>query len=87
LIDFINSLFQLPDQLLDEALSFLNHLSTLVGAGIQLSDYFSWVAVLGPAWVGVVESLIGSLVLIAWLLIIRSVYRIYLAAKDGIQWW
>jgi len=87
LISFINSLFQLPDQLLNEAIQFLNHLALVSAAGINLSDYISWLGVLDSAWQGVIESLLGSVALIGILTIVRSVYGIYLSAKQGIKWW
>jgi len=86
-IAFIQMLFQGPEQLLGSVLSWLHHASTVAAAGINLSNYVSWVALLGPAWSGVITSLMASVTLIGFIFVARAVYRAYLSLKQGIMWW
>lgn len=87
MITFINNIFGPVLQLLQDVLNFLAHASTISGAGINISDYFSWVGVLDPAWQGIVNALLGGFSFLAIIYIARAAYRFYLSLKDGIKWW
>lgn len=84
---FIDSLFNGPIQLLQQAISFLQGLANTAATGIRASDYLSWIGLLDPAFQRVVNSLLASLAFLAVLYIVRGVYRAYLALKSGIKWW
>lgn len=84
---FWDYVFSGPESLLNQAIAYMSHLSTIAAAGINLSMYVSWMGVLDPAWQGVMNSFLASVALIATLFVVRSVYRAYLSVKNGIQWW
>lgn len=87
MIVFLQLLFRGPEQLLGSVVQWLNQASSVTAAGINLSNYVSWVGLLGPAWVKVINSLLASLTLIGVLFAARAVYRLYLSFKQGIKWW
>lgn len=87
MITFLQLLFQGPEQLLREAANWMNNLSSVAAAGLNISDYVSWIGYLGGPWQKVVNSLLASLTLIGVLFIVRAIYRAYLGLKEGIQWW
>jgi len=87
MITFIDNLFAPVLQLLQDVINFLQQASTVAAAGINISDYFSWLGVLDPAWQGDANALLSGLALLAILFIARAVYRLYLALKQGIKWW
>ncbi|SDW82221.1 hypothetical protein SAMN04489725_11615 [Alicyclobacillus hesperidum] len=87
MITFINNLFNPVLQLLNDVLHFLSHMANVTGAGINISDYISWIGVLDPAWQGDIDALLSGLSFIVILFLARSIYRFYLSLKNGIEWW
>lgn len=87
MIGFIDSIFNGPIQLLHQAISFLANLANIAATGININNYFGWFGILDPAFQRVINSILASFSFIAILLIVRAVYRIYLAVKAGIKWW
>ncbi|MCL6528298.1 MAG: hypothetical protein K6T57_15670 [Thermaceae bacterium] len=84
---FIDSLFNGPTQLLQQAIAFLQGLALTASHGINVSDYVSWIGLLDPAFSRVVNSLFAAVLLLGILYIVRAVYRAYLSLKSGIKWW
>lgn len=84
---FWDYVFSGPESMLQKAIAYLSHLSSVAAAGINLSAYFSWMGVLDPAWQGVMDSFLGSVALIAILFVVRATYRGYLSVKNGVKWW
>jgi hypothetical protein len=85
--NFIDSIFGVPEDLLNFIIQKLNGISGIVGKGIRLSDYFGWFGMLGSEWVAVINSLLASFSVLAILWISQKVYRLYLAFKEGVKWW
>lgn len=87
MISFIDSVMNPPIAFLQMVISYLNNAALVAGAGINLSDYVSWIGLLGPQWVRVLNSILASFALILVIFVSQRVYRLYLAFKGGIQWW
>jgi len=87
LITFINNLFGPVLQMLQNVIDFLANLSNVSAAGINISDYFSWLGVLDGAWQGVVNAILSGFGFLSILFVSRAIYRFYLSVKDGIKWW
>lgn len=87
MIQFITNLFAPLLQIITDVQGFLSHLSTITASGINISNYFSWLGVLDAAWQGDINALLGGFSFLAVLTVARSVYRFYLALKQGVKWW
>jgi len=84
---FFATIFSGPTQLLNQGIAYMSHLASVSAKGINISDYLGFLAVLDPAWQGVVTSLLSSFGFISILVIVRATYRAYLSIKAGVQWW
>lgn len=87
MIDFIDSFMQPPIQFLQRIVGYLQNAALVTANGINLSDYVNWIGLLGDSWVRVLNSLLASFTLILILFVSQRIYRLYLAFKDGIEWW
>jgi hypothetical protein len=85
--DFIDSIMNPPLQFLRMIVQYLSRAALTAAAGVNLSDYVSWIGLLGPQWIRVLNSLLASFTLILVLFVAQRVYRLLLAFKDGIKWW
>lgn len=85
--DFIDSFMNPPLQFMQKIVDYLSHIALVAGKGINLSDYVSWIGLLGSSWVAVLNSILASFTLILVIFVAQRIYRLYLSFKDGIQWW
>lgn len=85
--DFIDSFMNPPLQFMQKIVDYLSHIALVAGKGINLSDYVSWIGLLGSSWVAVLNSILASFALILAIFVAQRIYRLYLAFKDGVQWW
>jgi hypothetical protein len=86
-IDFIDSFMDPPIQFLQTILDYLQRATLVAANGINLSDYVSYIGLLGSGWVQVLNSIIASFGLILVIFVAQKIYALYLAFKDGIEWW
>lgn len=72
---------------LNYALDKLNSISMVADRGLNLDYYLGSVGALGPNWVTLVKTLISCLVILVLVYIAKTIYNLYLNAKDGVKWW
>lgn len=84
---FIDKIFNPPISFLEMAADKLKDVQMVTAQGLDLSAYFSVLGDLPTAWQLVVSSILMSGVLLGTLLIFRTVMRMYIAIKEGVQWW
>lgn len=87
MIGFIDSFMNPPLQFLQLVVNYLSSVALVAGNGINLSDYISWIGLLGSAWVKVLNSLLASFGLVLVVFVAQRVYRLYISFKEGIKWW
>lgn len=85
--NFIDSIFAPPLSFLQLIIDMMNNAGTVVGAGINLNNYFSFFAYLPPEWQHVIQSALSSVVLLAILFLVRAGWDMYLKVKFSSQWW
>lgn len=85
--NFIDALFKPAITFLDLIIDLLAQAGSVVGRGISLSNYFGFFGYLPSSWQAVVQSAIASVVLLAILFLIRTVWDTYLKAKNSGKWW
>lgn len=85
--NFIDSIFDAPLQILNQANSYLGNVGTIAGHGINLNNYFGFFSYLPTSLQSVVNSLIAGILILAILQLVKSFLRLYYAVKDGAQWW
>lgn len=84
---FIDKIFNPPISFLEMAADKLKDVQMVTAQGLDLSSYFSVFGDLPTVWQLVVSSILMSGVLLGTLLIFRTVMRMYIAIKEGVQWW
>lgn len=72
---------------LNYALDKLNSISMVADRGLNLDYYLGSIGALGPNWITLVKTLILCLALLTLVFVTKTVYNIYLNAKEGVQWW
>lgn len=87
LINMIDASFAPALQFLQLCNDMLSNASLVVGAGINLSNYFSFFAYLPDAWQALVTSTLASVSLLAILYLVRSYWDMYLRIKKSSKWW
>lgn len=85
--NFIDSIFGPIIQFLALINEKLGEIGTVAARGLRLDDYFGVFAILGPAWTGVISSLLSSLFFLAVLYVIKHYSGVLLYLKDLIKWW
>jgi hypothetical protein len=73
--------------LLQNALHYLGQVSLVAGRGLNLNYFLGPVVMLGPGWQMLIGSVVASAFLLLALLIVRKTFDLYLAFKQGVQWW
>lgn len=73
--------------LLSQAVSWLAGVSLVAARGIDPGVYLGPVAWLGPAWLGLIRTIILAVILYGTLLAVRAAYQLYLDVKQGVKWW
>lgn len=74
-------------QFLQMMIDRLGSVGTVAAKGVRLDNYFGFFSILGPAWTGVITSLLVSLMFIFTLYVIQKNSRLLLWFKDLIKWW
>lgn len=72
---------------LNYALNNLNSVSMVADRGLNLDYYLGPIGALGANWVTLVKTLILCLSLLCLVFVSKTVYNIYLSAKEGVKWW
>jgi hypothetical protein len=85
--NFFDSIFNPPISFLQMGVDYLNQVSLIAGKGINLNNYFGFFSYLPGSMQAVVNSLLAAIIFLAIIQIVKSIYRVYLAVKDGLQWW
>lgn len=85
--NFLDAVFSPVLSFLELLRDVLNDVSLVVGRGINLNNYFSFFNYLPPEWQTVIQSALASIALLASLFIVRSVWDMYLKAKNSIKYW
>lgn len=85
--NFIDSIFSPPLEFLKLARGYLNEASLVAGHGINLNNYLGFFGYLPAPLQMVVNSLFASITLLAILQLVKVIFRMYYAFKDGAQWW
>lgn len=65
----------------------LNHVALVAGRGLNLDYFLGPISMLGTGWTMLIGSVVSSAFLILVVLMARRGYNLYLALKDGVQWW
>lgn len=84
---FIDKIFNPPISILNLAIEKLQDVRLVTAQGLDIGKYFSVFGDLPTSWQLVVSSILISTVLLGTLLIFRSIMRMYIAIKEGVQWW
>lgn len=87
MISFIDNFMNPPINFLQLIINYINNAALVAGNGINLSDYVSWIGLLGDSWVKVLNSILASFTLILTLFVGQKIYKLYLSFKAGIKWW
>lgn len=85
--NMIDSIFSPPIEFLKMAIKYMDQVGTIAGHGISLNKYMGFFGYLPSSFQAVINSLLASIVLLAILLVVKSIVRMYYAIKDGSQWW
>lgn len=85
--NFIDGIFAPPISFLQLMQDMLGNAGTVVGRGISLNNYFSFFGYLPPEWQNVVNSALSSVMLLAVLWLVRSIWDMYLKVKASGKWW
>lgn len=85
--NFIDAIFSPPLTFLNLMRDMLNNASTVVGKGISLNNYFSFFSYLPIEWQRVIQSALVSIVLLAILFLVKSLWDMYLRIKSSSKWW
>ena len=85
---FIDKIFNVPIAFLDLTIEKLSSIGLVTAQGLNVNNYLGLIfGDLPSEWQLVITSLLGGLVLLISLLMIRSLFRMYFAAKEGVKWW
>ena len=85
---FIDKIFNVPIAFLDLVIEKLSSIGLVTAQGLNVNSYLGLIfGDLPSEWQLVITSLLGGLVLLISLLMIRSLFRMYFAAKEGVKWW
>lgn len=77
----------MPISFLDLAIEKLQGAYIVTAQGLNIYQYLSIFGDLPNEWQMVISSLLVSVVLLATLLIVRVLMRMYYQAKEGVKWW
>lgn len=84
---FIDKIFQPPIAFLELAIEKLENVYVVTAQGLNISQYLSIFGDLPSEWQMVLASLLLSTVLLASLLMVRTLMRMYFTVKQGVKWW
>jgi hypothetical protein len=73
--------------LLASVVGWLSGISLVAARGIEPGRYLGAIAWLGPAWLGLVRTIILCTILYGTILIVRAAIQVYLDTKAGVKWW
>lgn len=85
--NFIDSIFNPPTSFLQMGVDYLSEVSLIAGKGISLNNYFGFFSYLPAPLQSVLNSLISAIIFLVVLQLVKSIVRMYFAAKDALQWW
>lgn len=85
--NFVDSIFAPVLQFLQLMIDRLSGIGTIAAKGVRLDHYLGFFSILGPAWTGVISSLLTALFFLFTLYVIQKNSRVLLWFKDLIKWW
>ena len=85
--DLADTIFGPVLSMLGTALSYLSNVSMVAARGLNLNNFLGPLAGVGPGWATLIKSFLGSVVLVAVVLVVVTSYNLYLKVKEGVQWW
>jgi hypothetical protein len=85
--DFVDTIFNPPIEILNNAVTYLDRISMIAGKGINLNNYLSFMNYLPASFQMVVNSLLASVIFLAILQIVRAIVSLYFSIKEGVKWW
>jgi hypothetical protein len=74
-------------ELLQTAVNALSGAQLVAARGINPSYYLGGYAWAGPAWLGVIKTVVACAALYALVFIAKALYQLYLDIKAGVKWW
>lgn len=83
----IDSIFQPVIDILRTARDTLEGMSLVAARGLNLDYFLGPLSLLGWQWRTLISSIVASAFLLLSVLVVRKVYSIYLALKEGAKWW
>lgn len=87
LISWIDNIFSPFHSFMDMAIERLQMVGQVTAQGLDVSQYLSIFGDMPSEWQLVISSLMLSMVVLASILIFRSIMRLYYAKKEGVKWW
>lgn len=85
--DIADTVFGPVIQVLSSAYGYLSNVSLVASRGLNLDYFLGPFAGLGFAWVLLIKSFIGALVLVLVVVAVKAIYGSYLQLKQGVKWW
>lgn len=85
--NLIDNIFSLPESILRIANDKLSEAGTVVGQGINISNWLAPISILGPEWTKVINSLLAGATFVLTIWIAKKIYHVYLQFKEGVRWW
>lgn len=84
---FVDKIFRVPMSFLDLAREKLQSAGVITRQGLDFSSYMSIFRDLPSAWQLVISNLLLVTVLLASLVLFKTLMRLYFTVKSGVQWW
>jgi len=84
---FVDKIFRVPMSFLDLAREKLQSAGVITRQGLDFSSYMSIFRDLPYSWQLVLSNLLLVTVLLASLVLFKTLMRLYFTVKSGVQWW
>ncbi|MFJ8462261.1 hypothetical protein ACIQ57_24625 [Lysinibacillus xylanilyticus] len=84
---FVDKIFRVPMSFLDLAREKLQSAGVITRQGLDFSSYMSIFRDLPHSWQLVLSNLLLVTVLLASLVLFKTLMRLYFTVKSGVQWW
>lgn len=83
----IDSVFDPAIQILTAARDKLDNIALVAARGLNLDYFLGPISMLGWQWRTLIVSVVASAFLLLTVLVVRKLYALYLALKEGVKWW